>query len=740
MTTKSLSIYENEILFGSDNTPGIIAVELKNDSTVEIFRKAEGKITRETDAFSPFMWIEKPELLAKFIEPFEVIELKGRNFFKYVASFHSWSSLNNAKKFLSKDTGETPSSPRAPYFFLNDPVHQYLLWTGKTLFKSLSFNELTRLQLDIETYCEEGFEFSNPHREKDRIISIGLSDNSGWEKVLFGMEMSEKEMLEELVKIIFERDPDTIEGHNIFKFDLEYIKTRAKLNGVKLKLGRDRSEPSSHISRLNIAERTIDYPKWEIYGRHIVDTWILVQYYDIVSRELNSYGLKEVAKHFGLARKDRVYIEGNKIAYYFDHKPELIKEYNLDDVNETRKLAGILSASYFIQAEIFPYSFQNVIIRGNATKINSLFMREYLRKKCSVPHLPPEGKQIEGGYTDIFKEGVVERIVHCDVQSLYPSIMLRFKLKPSNDELDIFLPLLKDLREFRLRAKEKMKTTKSEDEKNYLDALQGTFKILINSFYGYLATPFASFSDFKVAAEITSKGREIIRHMIEWLKKNGCDVIEIDTDGIYFVPPENIKSEKEEEDLVEKLSKSLPEGIDVEYDGRYRAMLSYKMKNYALLDYEGRIIIKGSGLKSRGLEKFQREFMRKMINLLLNKKGKEIEELYKDFFEKIGEHKLNITMLCKTETLSEPLESYQKKIKDKKRNQSAIYELALASGRKYQPGDQISYYVYGKGKKVKVFENSKLISEWDKDKPDENVEYYQEKLKELYEKFREFIK
>src|SRR3990172_4793882 len=211
MSIKSLSIHENETLFGSDKTAGIIAVELKDNSNVEIFRKAEGKITRETDGFNPFMWIEKPELLAKFTDPFEIIELKGKNFFKYIASFNSWSSLNNAKKFLSKQTGESPSSPKARYLFLNDPVHQYLLRTGKTLFKSLPFNELNRMQLDIETYCEEGFEFSNPHREKDRIISIGLSDNTGWEKVLFGKEMSEKEILDELGRIILERDPDIIE-------------------------------------------------------------------------------------------------------------------------------------------------------------------------------------------------------------------------------------------------------------------------------------------------------------------------------------------------------------------------------------------------------------------------------------------------------------------------------------------------------------------------------------------------
>ena len=38
-------------------------------------------------------------------------------------------------------------------------------------------------------------------------------------------------------------------------------------------------------------------------------------------------------------------------------------------------------------------------------------------------------------------------------------------------------------------------------------------------------------------------------------------------------------------------------------------MFSYKMKNYALLDEDGKIIIKGAALHSRGLEPFQRNYL-----------------------------------------------------------------------------------------------------------------------------------
>ncbi|NIR13773.1 MAG: DNA polymerase II, partial [Desulfobacterales bacterium] len=140
--------------------------------------------------------------------------------------------------YLQKQTGEPPSSLYAPYLFLSDPVHQFLLLTGKTLFKGLPFRELHRLALDIETACTPGYEFPNPRREGDRIISIALMDNHGYEEVFFGQEMGEKEMLMALGERISRLDPDVLEGHNLFNFDLEYIVARARMHRVELQWGR----------------------------------------------------------------------------------------------------------------------------------------------------------------------------------------------------------------------------------------------------------------------------------------------------------------------------------------------------------------------------------------------------------------------------------------------------------------------------------------------------------------------
>ena len=168
----------------------------------------------------------------------------------------------------------------------------------------------------------------------------------------------------------------------------------------RCKLGRDGGELRARPSRMQIAERSIAYRRYDIPGRNIIDTWILAQHYDISSRELESLGLKQLAQHFGLARKDRVYIDASKISHYFEHEPDKLYEYALDDARETRALAETLSPSYFVQAQIFPYSYQSAVLRGNATKIDALMMRAYLAAGHSIP-APSQPAPVAGGYTEM---------------------------------------------------------------------------------------------------------------------------------------------------------------------------------------------------------------------------------------------------------------------------------------------------------------------------------------------------
>jgi DNA polymerase elongation subunit (family B) len=417
----------------------------------------------------------------------------------------------------------------------------------------------------------------------------------------------------------------------------------------------------------------------------------------------------------------------------------MLYRYNLDDVRETLALFRLLGYPWFLQTRIFPYSFQNCPLRGNATRINALFLREYLHRGHAIPRRTGEAPAFEGGYTESAVHGVSGPIVRCDVASLYPSLILTYRLGPSRDSLGLFLPMLAELRRFRLEAKRAARESADEDGRHYYDALQQVFKVLINSFFGYLGAPLHNFSDPGAAAEVTRLGRLTIRKMIELLKAEGAVPVEVDTDGIYFRPPVACVTEADEAALVERVSHGFPEGIEVEMDGRYRSMFAYKAKNYALLGYDGRIAIRGSGLRSRGLEPYLREFMRDSIALLLAGTPAEIERLYRDYLARLRSRDLAVAWVARTETLNESPAAYREKVDKGRRNPAAAFEIALASQRVYRAGDQVSYYVGGTGRDATAYEQCRPVSAFDPARPDINVPYYIEKLRHLKRRFEPYL-
>jgi DNA polymerase elongation subunit (family B) len=718
---------KNSLLFGADPTPRIVAIELGETGTVRVYRREkDGSTIADVEPFHPFVWADSDVVDLGI----EAEKLRGDLKYGWLISVDSWKELIALRNGL-KNAGRD-------FFAFTDPVQHYLTATGRTLFKDLPFEELKRMQLEVLSVAggpDSGAAVSARGYNGDHIISIAISDNTGWEELLVvdpsNVEESERNVLRRLTSLIKERDPDVIEGHDLFRVHLPYLGARAKKLKTKLDWGRSGGFLRSRPSRLQIAEKTIDYPKFTIDGRHFVDTFLLAQFYDVGMRSLAGFERTDVARHFDLCDSEETSgLAGKELQRAYLGDSETFRRRALCGVREARALSELLSPSYFIQAQIFPYNYQDVIVRGNATRINALFLREYFRQRHSIPELPMP-RAFEGGYTDIFFTGVARNVWHCDIASLYPSVMLQFECFPATDQLQIFRHLLTDVRTFRLEAKAEMRAEQDPARQHHLQALQNTFKILLNSFYGYLGFAQGHFADFDAAARITQIGRDLLKTMIEWLSANGAKVIEVDTDGIYFVPPD----ETHIDDLQKRLAKELPSGIEVEFDEQFDAMFSYKAKNYALLTNDGDVIIKGGALKSRGLEKFQRVFLEEMIKLIMEGKPETISDLRNEFEQKIRNREWKIDMLMKTDTLQDSLEKYRAKIAGAARNRAAAYELALASGRNYKPGDQISYYIKATPKKVAAYEAAKPASEFDPENRDENVDYYVVKLDELVKKF-----
>jgi DNA polymerase, archaea type len=738
---------KNTLLFGADPIPRIVAVELGETGTVRVHRReTDGSTITDVEPFHPFVWADSDVVDLGI----ETEKLRGDLKYGWLITVDSWKELIGLRNGL-KNAGRD-------FFAFTDSIQHYLTATGRTLFKDLGFEEVKRMQLEVLQHVASASSRSPGNSRQDadattdHIMSIALCDNTGWEEIIIvdenNREESERNALKRLTALIKERDPDVIEGHDLFRVHLPLLVARAKKLKTKLDWGRSGGFLRSRPSRLQIAEKTIDYPKYTLDGRHFVDTFLLAQFYDVGMRSLAGFDRADVARHFELCDSEQVSgLSGKELERAYLADSDLFQRRALCGVRETHALSDLLSPSYFIQAQIFPYNYQDVIVRGNATRINALFLREYFRQRHSIPELPMP-RAFEGGYTDIFFTGVARNVWHCDVASLYPSIMLQFDCFPVTDELQIFRHLLTDLRNFRLEAKARMRAERDPAKQHHLQALQNTFKILLNSFYGYLGFAQGHFADFEAAARVTQIGRDLLKKMIDWLNARGARVIEVDTDGIYFVPPVDATPPRvgngEEarrgatstiDELQTDLAKELPAGIDVEIDEQFDAMLSYKAKNYALLTKDGDVVIKGGALKSRGLEKFQRVFLEQMIKMIMQGKSEAVADLRNDFEKRIRNREWRIDMLMKTDTLQDSLEKYRAKIAGSARNRAAAYELALASGRNYRPGDQISYYIKTTPKKVPAYEAARLASDFDPQNRDENVDYYVAKLDDLAKKF-----
>jgi DNA polymerase elongation subunit (family B) len=712
----------------------LVAVEVGRDGDVALFRRETDGVVVEKAPFMPFLLVGGMNLAESLEGAAECVPLSGGGVHNVRVHFPTLDTCAEAAKQLRKKTGLGPGSPGAAYRVFSDSAQQALSMLPARLFRGMEFPELRRLQLDIETLTTPGYDFPNAEREGDSVCLISLSDSTGWETCLSAGDAGEAELLRELVRLVRERDPDVIEGHNLCNFDLPFLEARAKRHRVRLALGRNGSALRGRTSRFTAGERISSYQRYDIHGRQVVDTLHLVQLYDVIHRDLESYGLKSVARHFGVAAPDRTYVEGGDIARLFQEDPARLREYALDDVRETAAISRLLLPSYFHQAQLVPLSLQNCVVRGTATRIDALLVAEYLRADAALP-TPQAPRLFQGGLTASPNTGLFKNVWHADVRSLYPSIIISRGLTPAGDSLGVFHSLLAGLRHFRLAAKDAARQADAARRES-LDALQSSFKVLINSFYGYAGFGQGTFNDYDLAETVTAEGRSILETMLDFLEKAGAQVIEMDTDGIYFVPPEGMESTQ---DMAARIQAVLPPGIEIDLDATYQAMFGYKSKNYALLDHDGNVSVTGAALKSRGLEPFQRRYIHEVLHLLLEDRAAEIPARYEVYAKAIAEHELPIEDFAKREVLSTSPAAYTESLATGKGRRSAAYELALAANREYRQGDQIQFYVTGDKKSVAVAAAAKLLGDARPDVRDENIPYYLDKLKKLHEKFVDFL-
>ena len=609
------------LLYGSDSTERVVSVEPHGIHRVRVYQRQDDGTTLSS-LVEDLPWIVTlPGNSRVRSDGARTETLRGD---LPLSMFHTFPD----RRAYSLAAGSLPSGDQTS-LNVRSPISRFLMISGMTQFKGMAFSDIRRLQLDIETLGLA------PEEPDAQIIMVALRQGE-FEDVLV-LETTEAELLDQLSERIQELDPDVIEGHNIFNFDLPFLAERARRHGVTLRFGRDGSPPnvSTVTRRFRVGPVSMPFTPVHVHGRHVIDTYQQVQRWDTQGR-LTSYGLKPVIRGLGLERSDRQFVEGEQIASMWragERSRDRLARYALDDVRDVDLLSRITLPTEFYQTQILPMAFQTATISGTGTKIDHLMSRAYLSERHSLP-IPSPARDFPGGFIELIETGLFGPVVKCDVESLYPSIMLDRNIASKTDTLKAYPLFLSDLTRRRIEAKRMVATTAGEEQALW-DGLQGTFKILINSFYGYLGFGRGRFNDYDAAEEVTVVGQQLIQDVVANLRARGAQPIEVDTDGVFFSPPDDIRTRAQEEALIGDVGNHLPSTIRLAHDGRYARMLSLKLKTYALLDYDGHLTLKGSALRNRRMEPCFQELLRTLARLFLTDRRDDAREAYFSLAERI---------------------------------------------------------------------------------------------------------
>jgi DNA polymerase elongation subunit (family B) len=749
----------DEWLWGWDLTPGIVSIWADRDGHVILWRREHGTVglQREERRFRP--WLLLPHLddlehLGRGLIPAESASpdqlsssgvvtyeiLNGPGHLRYRVSASSSRILETAllagmRTRLGRQVrwiGELGDDG-----VLQLPMEeQYLVSSGQAYFRGLTFDDLHRLQFDLET--------TGLDPASDRIFLVAVRDSRGLEQVLEvrrgpnGLPDSacEADLIRELADLIRRTDPDILENHNLQGFDLPFLAKRAEILNVHLALGRpgvpgllqrpasrgygqvrgDQRETglvesmggaeSEHTS--GVPAQRSDRPyggradrgaRYVVPGREIIDTLDAVRRYDFAARDLPSHGLKAVARYFGLASPSREYVEGPRIYHTWLQDPDRVKRYAMDDVREVDGLARLLGGAAFALAQMAPRRYERLADAGPATGIlDPLIVRAYLRSGEALPaYARGDGTEHTGAALYLFASGVAERIVKADVSSLYPSLMRQYKIGPESDHIGALLALVDRLVVQRLAAKQRARLAPlGSVERHTNEALSAAMKILVNSAYGYLgATGLTRLADVRAANQVTYQGRAVLGLICRELAARGAILLEADTDGVYFSVPASW-SEAEERHIVTEVAALLPPLVRLEFEGRYAAMLSHEPKNYCLLQYDGTLILRGVAFRSSRVEPYGEDFLRRAISCLLVQDIVGVRSAYVETVDALRSRSLPTAKLASQLRLTKSPKAY---LATRSSRREAAYEALLNNGRdQWKVGEQIKVYRAARGR------------------------------------------
>ena len=616
-----------------------------------------------------------------------------------------------------------------------EPLNGIELETEENRIISAKKTEIEKLDLncfsfDFETFS--GDKLSDPktdpilmcaityEEENKKIKTEIITEKKGSNVVLV---KDEKGIIEELKNKIKESETDILITYNGDSFDLPYAKERARKFGIRFDIGTDKSEP--------LIRRKGLYNATKIKGIQHLDAYALVRIlarFGIISSI--KYDLESVV--FALYGKEKEKIQPEEINSIWKTGKdfERLLKYNLEDSEYTFKIAVDYMPLMVELGKLTKQTLFEVNRSSASDMVEKLLINKSFQEGKLFPNKPKEEeikernlKQLKGGFVREPIAGLHENIAVLDFRSLHPSIMISHNISPETvnckccekgknvspegdwfcEKKQGFLPAIqKELLEKRTEIKKELKKEKDEKKIIALNARQHAMKILLNSFYGYLAYERSRWYSFEAAKAVTSWSRHYIKEIASKAEKAGFTVIGGDTDSAFIKIPKE-KSKENVKEFVEKINSELPGVMELELEGFFKRGIfvtkkegTAAKKRYALIDEKDKLKIVGFEYVRRDWSGIAKNTQKKVIELILKEgKPKEAIKTVKKEIERLKQGKVPKKELIIFSQIKKSIAQY-----DSIGPHVSAAKKAIKKGKKIGVGSMIGYIITKTGKSI----------------------------------------
>lgn len=683
---------------------------IEDETSIYLYGKLEnGESFVTINKFQPYLFVKTSEMkkISKYLKDYKVQNLDWTNFEGEKVtkiSSKNQTQLNKLYQVIHKTVDTYESDIRPQYRFIMD----------NDLLGSMEISGEHESSEKIDRVYKEPKISKTEFHPKLKIVSVDIESDKNGGLFCIGIYAenfkknfmitnhdlknvikckNETEVLLKFAQEILKLDPDIITGWNLIDFDLKYLQELYKKNKIPFDIARNNDSP-----RLRIESNFFRASSADVTGRQVIDALSLIkdpfiqEAPSIKFANFETYTLEDVSQAI-LGKGKLMKGKGRHVEIEDLYKKntkethQKLADYNLLDCELVYE---ILEKTKMIDLAVERSQLTGMPIdriTASIAAFDSLYIREAHAKGIVSPttHFSQKEEKIKGGYVMESNPGIYHNILVLDFKSLYPSVLKTFNIDPASflekpeknaiespnhayfKNQDGVLPkIITKLHDARERAKK---------EKRELSSY--AIKIIMNSFWGVLASPNCRYFNFEMASAITGFARFIIQLTAKEIEKFGYKTIYSDTDSVF------IETGLKKTDA-EKLGKKIEEHInsfykeyvkknynresslELQFQKLYLAFMMPQIrgeivkgakKRYAgLIEKNGKEEVEIVGLEAiRGdwveaAQDFQRALLDKVFH------NEKIEQFIKEYIKKIKEGKLDSKLVYKKSIRKELVE------------------------------------------------------------------------------------